>query len=97
MLPVRAEMMNTLSKMCSGSRRSFFCRMKCKAYDIKEEADTTTGSKYTQSGKYIYINNIYIIYIIYVIYFIIVYSIVRRIIVISQDTIMRLAPYSLNK
>jgi len=93
MLPVRAEMMNTLSKMCSGSRRSFFCRMKCKAYDIKEEADTTTGSKYTQSGKYIYINNIYYIYVIY---FIIVYSIVSRIIVISQDTIMRLAPYSLN-
>ncbi|XP_060839763.1 protein cycle isoform X1 [Rhopalosiphum padi] len=51
MLPVRAEMMNTLSKMCSGSRRSFFCRMKCKAYDIKEEADTTTGSKYTQSDR----------------------------------------------
>jgi len=50
MLPVRAEMMNTLSKMCSGARRSFFCRMKCKVYDIKEEADTTTGSKYTQSG-----------------------------------------------
>jgi len=24
--------------------------MKCKVYDIKEEADTTTGSKYTQSG-----------------------------------------------
>lgn len=50
MLPVRAEMMNTLSKMCSGARRSFFCRMKCKVNDIKEEADTTTGSKYTQSG-----------------------------------------------
>ncbi|XP_008187057.1 cycle isoform X3 [Acyrthosiphon pisum] len=51
MLPARAEMMNTLSKMCSGARRSFFCRMKCKVYDIKEEADTTTGSKYTQSDR----------------------------------------------
>lgn len=50
MLPVPAEMMNTLSKMCSGARRSFFCRMKCKAYDVKEEADTTSGSKYNQSG-----------------------------------------------
>lgn len=50
MLPVRAEMINSLSKMCSGARRSFYCRMKCKVYDIKEEADTTTGSKYTQSG-----------------------------------------------
>lgn len=48
MLPVRAEMM---SKMCSGARRSFFFRMKCKVqFSVKEEADTTTGSKYTQSG-----------------------------------------------
>lgn len=50
MLPVRAEMINTLSKICSGARRSFFCRMKCKVYSVKEEADTTTGSKYTLSG-----------------------------------------------
>lgn len=50
MLPVRAEMINTLSKMCSGARRSFFFRMKCKMYSIKEEADMTSGSKYTQSG-----------------------------------------------
>ncbi|XP_025408228.1 protein cycle isoform X3 [Sipha flava] len=49
MLPIRAEMINTLSKMCSGARRSFFCRMKCKVHSVKEEADTTTGSKYTQS------------------------------------------------
>jgi aryl hydrocarbon receptor nuclear translocator-like protein 1 len=52
MLPIRAEMINTLSKMCSGARRSFFCRMKCKVHSVKEEADTTTGSKYTQSGKF---------------------------------------------
>lgn len=52
MLPVRAKMINTMSKMCSGARRSFFCRMKCKVYSVKEEADTTTGSKYTQSGNF---------------------------------------------
>lgn len=52
MLPVRAKMINTLSKMCSGARRSFFCRMKCKVFSVKEEADTTTGSKYTQSGNF---------------------------------------------
>ncbi|XP_050433160.1 protein cycle isoform X7 [Adelges cooleyi] len=51
MLPVRAEMMNTFSKMCSGARRSFFCRMKYKVYSVKEEADTTTGSKYPQSDS----------------------------------------------
>ncbi|VVC43609.1 Nuclear translocator,Myc-type, basic helix-loop-helix (bHLH) domain,PAS fold,PAS domain [Cinara cedri] len=51
MLPVCEDMINTLPKMCSGARRSFFCRMKCKIYSVKEEADTTTGSKYTQSDK----------------------------------------------
>lgn len=57
MLPVRAEMM---SKMCSGSRRSFFFRMKCKVqFSVKEEADTTTGSKYTQSGiLYLFLNHV---------------------------------------
>jgi len=52
MLPAGAEMINTLSKLCIGARRSFFCRMKCKVHSFKEEADTTTGSKYTQSGNF---------------------------------------------
>ncbi|XP_050542938.1 protein cycle isoform X3 [Daktulosphaira vitifoliae] len=51
MLPVRAEMMNTFSKMCSGARRSFFCRMKYKIHNVKEEDETTTGSKYSQSDS----------------------------------------------
>lgn len=58
MLPVRAKMINTMSKMCSGARRSFFCRMKCKVYSVKEEADTTTGSKYTQSGNFFFVRNV---------------------------------------
>lgn len=51
MLPVCEDMISTLPKMCSGARRSFFCRMKCKLYNAKE-VDTTTGSKYTQSGNF---------------------------------------------
>lgn len=52
MLPVCEDMISTLPKMCSGARRSFFCRMKCKIYSVKEEADTNAGTKYTQSGNF---------------------------------------------
>nr|AFV39705.1 Bmal1a [Pacifastacus leniusculus] len=44
LLPVKTDVPQGLTKLCPGSRRAFFCRMRCKTSPVlKEEADSSTG------------------------------------------------------
>ncbi|KAK7023523.1 hypothetical protein SK128_002327 [Halocaridina rubra] len=53
LLPVKTDVPQGLTRLCPGSRRAFFCRMRCKAAPVmKEEADSSTGCQKKKSKSH---------------------------------------------